>query len=192
MRSGTKSIFRWSYATINHSTSGQFFWSKNAALQELVQRGFLVETESRHRFEHNLVRDVIYQASSPQQRQARHARAGDALEILHSERVESLAFHFDQGGVRDKALAYTLQAGERAGVCFTCRRDLPLAVAQRQPFDPSTGLRAGLPQNQRQVNLICGQLRLVSAYIYDGNEAIAGIGHIFDIHPAGAAGQVVG
>ena len=88
------------------------------ALQELVQRGFLVETESRHRFEHDLVRDVIYQAISPQQRQSLHARAGDALEILHPGRVEPLAQHFDRGGIRHKALTYTLQAGERAGAVY--------------------------------------------------------------------------
>lgn len=83
-------------------------------LRRLHRRGFLAETETGYRFEHDLTREVIYQAIDSERRASLHRRAANALEAHHPERVESLARHFYRGDVADKALAYSLQAGERA------------------------------------------------------------------------------
>ncbi|MBN1485809.1 MAG: AAA family ATPase [Chloroflexia bacterium] len=80
----------------------------------LCQRSFMAESQTGYRFEHDLIREVVYQAIAPARRASLHRRAGAVLEQKHPERVQALAYHFDRGSVADKALAYTLQAGERA------------------------------------------------------------------------------
>ena len=88
------------------------------ALEALIRRGFLIETEARYRFEHEMVREIVYRAIAPKRRRALHARVGDVLEEIHPERVESLALHFYRGGIRHKALTYALQAGEQAQAVY--------------------------------------------------------------------------
>ncbi|MBN1975988.1 MAG: tetratricopeptide repeat protein [Anaerolineae bacterium] len=84
------------------------------ALEELRRCGFLLETEARFRFEHDRVREVVYQAIDAERRQQRHCRVGEVMEALYPDRVESLAFHFEKGGLAAKAFSYLTQAGERA------------------------------------------------------------------------------
>jgi DNA-binding SARP family transcriptional activator/tetratricopeptide (TPR) repeat protein len=89
-------------------------------LAEMERRGFLVapETEARYRFEHDRIREAVYQAISPEHRRALHQRAGLALERLHPERIESLAHHFSRGELWDKAAAYNRRAGDRARAIY--------------------------------------------------------------------------
>jgi len=95
-----------------------------SALEVLVRQGFLTETEVRYRFEHSRIREIVCRFISPQRRQDLHRRAGEALEALHPEQVELLALHFHQGGVLEKALAYAIQAGDRARAAYDYRRAL--------------------------------------------------------------------
>jgi DNA-binding SARP family transcriptional activator/Flp pilus assembly protein TadD len=73
---------------------------------------------SKYDFSHELIREVAYQSMSGARRQWLHRRVGEALEAGHRDRldevVDRLAYHFAQGGVRDKALPYSIQAGNRA------------------------------------------------------------------------------
>ncbi len=85
-----------------------------AAVSELVRRRLLEEEPAAYRFSHDKVRQVAYMEIVEAERRRLHGRAGEALETLRPDRVESLALHFDRGGIRDKALTYTVQAGERA------------------------------------------------------------------------------
>lgn len=93
-------------------------------LRSLTRQGFLTEIETGYRFEHNLVRGVVYRAIPPGRRAVLHRRAGEALEELHPERIETLAFHFNQSGTEHKALNYTLQASERAVAVYDYKRAL--------------------------------------------------------------------
>ena len=88
------------------------------SLNDLVQRGFLQEEAASYRFSHDLIRDIVYQDIPPARRQALHRRAGEALKALHPEQVETLAHHFAAGGMRDEALHYYLQAGDKARDAF--------------------------------------------------------------------------
>ncbi|RLC91183.1 MAG: hypothetical protein DRI77_14115, partial [Chloroflexi bacterium] len=97
-------------------------------LETLCQRGFLVETDDRYCFEHDRIRESVYQTIAPERRRTLHRQAGAVLERLHPERIEPLALHFDRGDVREKALTYTLQAGERAGAVY----DYEMALAHYQ------------------------------------------------------------
>ncbi len=87
-------------------------------VSDLVQRRFLVEGPATYAFTHDQVRRVVYQTLDDGGRRRLHVQAGEALESLHPEHVEALAHHFDQGGVSDKALVHTLQAGERAQAVY--------------------------------------------------------------------------
>ena len=83
-------------------------------LTALGHRGFLFEAESIYRFEHERIGEIVYQAIERERRLMLHRQAGTVLEELYPERVEALAYHFDLGEVWEKALAYTVQAAERA------------------------------------------------------------------------------
>lgn len=93
---------------------------------------------SKYDFSHELIREVAYQSMSGARRQWLHRRVGDALEAGYRDRldeaVDRLAYHCTQGGVRDKALAYSIRAGDRARELYAnekaiehYQRALPLA-----------------------------------------------------------------
>ena len=83
-------------------------------LHELSERGFLEETDTGYRFQHDVIRDVVYQAIPPDRLQVLHRDAGAALEELCPHRAESLALHFRLGEDWGKAVHWCRQAGERA------------------------------------------------------------------------------
>jgi tetratricopeptide (TPR) repeat protein len=86
-----------------------------SALAKLKHYGFLIETEARYQFEHERVREIVSQAIERERGLELRRRVGTVLEELEPDKVEVLAHHFDLGEVWDKALAYTVQAAERAG-----------------------------------------------------------------------------
>jgi len=67
-------------------------------------------------FTHPLIREVTYQNLSGARRQHLHMRVGHTLETVGPVEgvVDRLAYHFAQGGARDKALQYAIAAGHRA------------------------------------------------------------------------------
>ncbi|HRW06151.1 MAG TPA: DUF2791 family P-loop domain-containing protein [Caldilineaceae bacterium] len=73
---------------------------------------------ARYRFRHILFQQFAYQQLDTFERQQAHAVVAQALETLHYERAAemavSLAYHFQQGGVLEKAVDYLLLAGQRA------------------------------------------------------------------------------
>lgn len=92
-----------------------------AHLGGLCQRGFLAETATGYRFEHEVVRETVYGVTSPRRRQALHRQAVAALEALHPDSLESLAHHAAASGDRPRAARYYRQAGERAAVQYASR-----------------------------------------------------------------------
>ena len=88
------------------------------ALTDLEQRGFLSESESYYCFEHDRIREIVYRAIDPEHRRYLHRRAGETVEMLRPEQVESLAHHFFLGEVWDRAADYNQQAGDRARTVY--------------------------------------------------------------------------
>jgi tetratricopeptide (TPR) repeat protein len=85
---------------------------------QLLRRQFLAEDGAGYRFEHELLREVIYDRLDPTMRQDLHLRAAEALEQEHYARVEALAQHLYLAGAWEKALPYLVQAGDHArAVC---------------------------------------------------------------------------
>jgi len=77
-------------------------------------RGSLV----RFAFRHTMFQEYIYHLIGGGERRRLHAVTGDTLEALYAPDSENLAgilaYHFSQGGEREKAVKYLLRAGDRA------------------------------------------------------------------------------
>jgi DNA-binding SARP family transcriptional activator len=93
------------------------------AFDRLLRAQLIKEVEvgikgSSYDFNHDKVREVAYQQMSGARRQQVHRRVGEALEIEYRNRLDEvvsrLAHHFTAGGDREKALEYTIRAGDRA------------------------------------------------------------------------------
>jgi tetratricopeptide (TPR) repeat protein len=104
---------------------------------QLLRRQFLAEDDTGYRFEHELLREVIYDRLDLATRQDLHLRAAEALEHEHYARVEALAQHLYLAGAWDKATPYLVQAGDHARVVCAYRDALrcynqALEAAERQ------------------------------------------------------------
>lgn len=97
------------------------------ALDKLLRRRLIEEGTGAlardYAFTHHKIQEVVYADIPERHRRCIHARAGLAMERLYGPRVGELsgelAFHFQEGArhdeaLRDKAIAYELQAGDRA------------------------------------------------------------------------------
>src|SRR5499427_2196742 len=86
------------------------------ALEIIYEQGLV--PEPAYIFKHAVIQDVAYNSLLLQRRKALHRAVGEAIEELYSDRLEEhytkLAYHFTQGEVWEKGLAYCRQAGEKA------------------------------------------------------------------------------
>jgi tetratricopeptide (TPR) repeat protein len=80
------------------------------ALDELVERQFILNEQGQTSFPHDRVRDVLYGAMAPDACAKLHQRAGDFLEARGASQAE-LAHHFGHGTDREKAFRYQRAAG---------------------------------------------------------------------------------
>jgi DNA-binding SARP family transcriptional activator/predicted ATPase/class 3 adenylate cyclase len=71
-----------------------------------------------YRFRHDLAQEAIYANLPRRRREILHERVALALESLHSANVdevcEQVAFHYDRGGLEERAIPYLLRAGLKA------------------------------------------------------------------------------
>jgi tetratricopeptide (TPR) repeat protein len=92
------------------------------ALDRLQAAEFVYETglfpDLEYTFKHALTHEVTYGGLLQERRRELHARIVGALERLHADRlgeqVERLAHHAIQGELREKAVEYLRQAGQKA------------------------------------------------------------------------------
>jgi tetratricopeptide (TPR) repeat protein len=74
-------------------------------------------------FTHDKIREVLYEELNPIRRRRIHLRAGQALEILYEinlqDHVQTLAYHFVEGGELERGLIYCQQAAQRAADLFS-------------------------------------------------------------------------
>jgi DNA-binding NtrC family response regulator/tetratricopeptide (TPR) repeat protein len=96
---------------------------------DLIQKK-RVWPEVVHVFKHALTHDVAYHSQDESQRQALHARIGEAIEEIHAGRLAEhygvLAHHFTRAGQWSKALGYLLEAARQAERGFATREALSL------------------------------------------------------------------
>ena len=92
------------------------------ALEVLLAAGLVFRRgtppRARYMFKHALVRDAAYASLLRSKRHHLHGRIADILESRFPERAqmepELLAYHYEQAGLRENAIGYWRQAGQRA------------------------------------------------------------------------------
>ena len=95
-------------------------------LERLVELGMLATrhavSEPTYAFAHVLTQETIYNSLLHSQRPGLHRTIAESIESLYSEDVmdqaESLALHYDRARVRDRAMLYSVLAGNRAKARF--------------------------------------------------------------------------
>ena len=92
-------------------------------VEDLLWARFLEETEGRYRFQHDLVRQVIYQDLSPERKRQFHLRVAETLESkyegapndpVNAALPGELTTHYTEAHKPKKALVYMLEAGRHA------------------------------------------------------------------------------
>ena len=90
-----------------------------SSLERMVKSGLVSEGL---RFDHGMVREVLYKRIPPFKLAVMHKRLGLALEEMHQkdpgEVSSALSYHFSKGNVPSKAIDYSVMAGERARARF--------------------------------------------------------------------------
>ena len=81
----------------------------------------IVEEGSFFKFDHSKSRDALYEEISLPLRKAYHSRVAEKLEEIKGKKlpVSDLAYHYFQAGNKEKALQYSLAAGEEALALFS-------------------------------------------------------------------------
>jgi class 3 adenylate cyclase/pimeloyl-ACP methyl ester carboxylesterase len=126
----------------------------HGALADLRARELLYEArlfpDIAYGFRHQLTKRVAYDGLLHQSRRALHARVAEAVEERHADRpdevVEMLAHHFEQGGVRAKAVEYFLRAAQKAKQRYTYPTALDFAQKARAMTEGGPALAAVRPQ----------------------------------------------
>jgi transcriptional regulator with AAA-type ATPase domain/tetratricopeptide (TPR) repeat protein len=94
-------------------------------------------------FRHALTQEVAYNAQTEAERQAQHARIGEAVEQVYADRLWEhfgvLAHHFTQAQRWEKSLDYLLAAAQQAETNFATREALALYDAARRSAEQMAG-----------------------------------------------------
>ncbi len=95
-------------------------------LERLIELGVVeprpAATELTYAFSHILTQETIYNSLLHSQRPGLHRTVAESIEFLYSDdainQAESLAQHYDRARVRDRAMLYSVLAGNRAKARF--------------------------------------------------------------------------
>ncbi len=95
-------------------------------LDEIVEmRLFSVVGGEKYCFSEDIIREIIYDVMNESRLRHHHRRVGEKLLLLNIERidkvVEELSSHFYQGGDWDRAVEYSIIAGDRAKAAYANR-----------------------------------------------------------------------
>jgi tetratricopeptide (TPR) repeat protein len=113
-----------------------------------VSAAVLDVQEDRWRFAHDKLREGVLVAIPENELPALHRQVAEAIEKVYPDDPESyatLAYHFQQAGIRDKAVQYLIQAGDSARSAFankeaiTFYRDAIHQVNELLDADPQAG-----------------------------------------------------
>jgi len=102
------------------------------------------DSEGKYTFRHQMMREIAYRELLHRNRREYHRLVAEAMESLYRDNLSSqagfLAYHFYQSQDWYKALAYTLEAGDRARRSFACQEaitcfDRALDILQKGVWD---------------------------------------------------------
>jgi predicted ATPase len=88
-------------------------------IERLMKANIIHEINvDEYKFDHTLIREVIYNDLGARRKKLLHAKIGSSIEHLYknnlTEYYAKLAYHYSKGGVFDKAIYYSLKEGEVA------------------------------------------------------------------------------
>jgi predicted ATPase len=93
---------------------------KLQGLEFIYEKNLFPELE--YMFKHILIQDVAYHSLLTQTRKQFHERVGKAMEEIYKDRLnehcERLAYHYQQGGNREKAVEYLCMGAKKAADRF--------------------------------------------------------------------------
>ncbi|HUF91992.1 MAG TPA: tetratricopeptide repeat protein, partial [Candidatus Limnocylindria bacterium] len=139
--------------------------------------------ETEYTFRHALTHDVAYGSLLPEWRRDLHVRIVDAIERLHTDRlddhVERLAHHARQGEIFPEALGYLRRAGLKA-ITRAAHREAVLwfeqaltALARTPESRPRTELAVDLRLDLRASLVSLGELDRSLAYLAEAESLAA-------------------
>ncbi|UCH27191.1 MAG: AAA family ATPase [Trueperaceae bacterium] len=138
------------------------------ALEDMLARQLLREVDAGHAFDfnHDKIREVVYHDLSSRRRALLHRQVAETLEEApdpHAEeRSGTLADHFEQGQVWDKAITYLIRAARRAKGFFAMREalhyfDRVLTLVERHPDSYDPGCLPELHQGRGEARAEAGE-----------------------------------
>jgi len=88
-------------------------------LERLIKANIIHEINvDEYKFDHTLIREVIYNNLGARRRKILHAKIGYSIESTYKNNLKEyfaqLANHFSKGGITDKAIYYSIKEGEVA------------------------------------------------------------------------------
>jgi signal transduction histidine kinase/tetratricopeptide (TPR) repeat protein/tRNA A-37 threonylcarbamoyl transferase component Bud32 len=128
-----------------------------AAAQE-ARRRHIVWADAQgasYAFVHDRLREALLERLSSEDRKALHRLAAVRTESLDPERVFEIAYHFDAGGARDRALPYALAAAERA------RSRNTLEIAEQQCRIAKRAARFADDDTRRRIAELLGDVLML-------------------------------
>ena len=135
------------------------------SLECASQAQLVAEVSAKHdvtfAFTHALIPSTLAEGVSTLRRRRLHRRAAAAIERLHPDDFESLAYHYSEAGDEERALGYHKQAGERASGAYAnveaeghYRAALELVEAEEERADLLLGLGRALSRQSRHKEAI--------------------------------------
>jgi class 3 adenylate cyclase/regulation of enolase protein 1 (concanavalin A-like superfamily) len=125
------------------------------------------EREELYRFQHALIREVLYDEPTLRRRARLHERVGEALEAVYEhqreEHLDELAYHFSQlhsGTAVEKGIDYCLRAGEKARQLDANEAAIQHLTAALELLE---GLAADEPHLRQRWEVVAGLARAYSA-----------------------------
>ena len=127
-------------------------------LDEAVRIGIVTGGDSplrRYRFSHALVREALYKDLSASRRIELHGQIGDAIEKIHENDLKphqaALAHHFTAASITEKAIQYSIGAGEAASAVFASQET-------RSHWETALQLMQGEADRPRRRARLCQRL----------------------------------
>ncbi len=121
-----------------------------APLQVLLAREFILQNEaaSDYRFTHAITHSVAYKSLLLSRRARLHRLLAETMEVTFADRIPenagTLGFHYDRGGIAEKALHFYVLAAERAKASFANAEAATFYRSALAQITPSQADRAEL------------------------------------------------
>jgi DNA-binding SARP family transcriptional activator len=182
--------YGFSYELLHAATQ----WNRAKLLDtfdEILGDALVAATESGYRFQHAMIRQVVYNALSAERRSWLHEQVAHALEAVATHQLDEqatlLAYHYEHAGDYAAAFRYLVRAGDWARRAYALRESLEhysraLEIARRYAGTADADTIIGLLERRSQTylalsdfDLAIGDLEhLLKTYQDAGMQARAG------------------